>query len=69
MNGDSEGGFAPHPRSEGAPDRRAPASGAPSETGGSAPERERTPKHSIARAKPALEARLVRHAKPALELR
>ena len=38
-------------------DRRAPPSGAPSEAGGSAPERERTPSDRVAPAKPARERR------------
>src|SRR5439155_25931472 len=38
-------------------DRRAPPSGAPSEAGGSAPERERTPSDRVAPAKPTRERR------------
>ena len=44
-------------QSEGASDRRAPPSGAPSEAGGSAPERERTPSDRVAPAKPTRERR------------
>src|SRR3989442_833020 len=44
-------------QSEGASDRRAPPSGAPSEAVGSAPERERTPENEVAPAKPAPERR------------